>query len=149
MRPGERIYEDGFYYQRLARYFQRFSRDRIHVMLYDDFAAAPRDALRTLFEFLGVAPDAPIDISTRHNPAGMPRSAILNRVIWGAIPLAHTLLPSKWRGSGFGERLLRKTYQTAPTCPSDLRRRLRDCYREDVMATAALIGRDLTRWLEA
>ena len=148
VRPGERIYEDGFYYPRLERYFERFSPERIHVLLYDDFASDSRAALGPLFDFIGVDRDVRIDTSTRHNPAEMPRSMLANRILWKAIALAQAAIPSRWRGSGRVEKLLRRTYRKAPKCPRELRRRLRDAYRDDVMATARLIGRDLSRWLE-
>lgn len=149
IRPGERCYEDGFYHPRLRRFYDRFPAEGIHVILYDDFTRDPKAVLRALFGFLGVDPDRPIDTSTRRNPAEAPRSMALNRLIWAALPAVQALLPRTWRGTGLLEPLLRRTYRPAPPFPAELERRLRDAYRDDVLATGRLVGRDLSGWLAA
>lgn len=147
VRPGERIFDDGLYAEKLARYTSLFPRDRLHVILYDDYARDPAGALRQLFAFLGVDQTVSIDTSRRHNPAEVPRSPLVNRLVWTAVPMAQRLIPARWQGSGRLEPLLRRTYRPADPMPADLRRRLRDQYRADVEATAALIGRDLSHWV--
>jgi hypothetical protein len=148
IRPGERIFEDGLYHQRLRRYLERFPREQLHVMLYDDFARDASATLRGLFQFLGVDPDARIDTARRYNPAGSPRWAGLNRLIWRFIRLADPVVPSHWRGTGILEAIVRRTYRPAPPFPSELRKRLIDAYRSDIEATAELIGCDLSHWLQ-
>jgi len=147
-RPGRQCLEWGFYFPRLKRYYERFPRERIHVILYEDFAADTRSTLRALFTFLGVDPDAEIDTKTRHNRAAAPRSVRLNRVLWPSVVAAQSLLPRRWRGTGVLAALLSKTYRPAPSLSPELRRHLRDTYRDDIVATAELTGRDLSRWLE-
>ena len=147
IRPGERIFEDGLYYPRLKRYFDRFPREQIHVVIYDDFARDPGETLRGIFAFLDVAPGIPIDTSTAHNAAAAPRSVWLNRLLWGSIPAVQKLVPRRWHGSGVGEALLRATYHPADPFPPVLRRSLGDAYRADILATAELIGQDLSAWL--
>jgi hypothetical protein len=148
IRPGRPCLESGFYFARLKRYYERFPRERIHVMLYEDFAADPRAALRALFTFLGVDPDAAIDTAKRHNRAAMPRSALLNRALWPSVVATQSLVPRRWRGTGILAALLSKTYRPAPPLSPELRRRLREIYRDDITATAELTGRDLSRWLK-
>lgn len=148
VRPGERIFEHGLYYPRLKRYYDLFPRERIHVILHEDYAADTPGTLRTLCAFLGVDPGVTFDTARRHNPAEMPRSNALNRVMWGAITAASLLVPAQWRGTGRLEPLLRRTYKRAPTLPPALARRWRDAYRDDIRATAALIGRDLRHWMD-
>jgi hypothetical protein len=147
IRPGERIFEHGFYHVRLKPFYDRFSRERIHVILHEDYTGDPATTLRTLFGFLDVDPGVPIDTSTRHNPAELPRSPLANRLLWAALPRVQRFLPDRWRGTGLAEPLLRRTYREAPPLSPDLRRRLTDAYRADIEATASLIGRDLTTWL--
>jgi hypothetical protein len=147
IRPGRPCLEWGFYYPRLKRYYDLFPRQQIHVMLYDDFTANPQRALRELFTFLGIDPDAPIDMTTKHNAAGVPRSMLVNRVLWPAIVGMQKLVPRRFHGSGVLAKLLWKTYRPAPKLSAELRAQLRETYREDINATAELIGRDLSRWL--
>lgn len=147
VRPGEPILEHGFYFPRLQRYFERFPRAQIHVMLHDDFVQQPAETLRGLLRFLGVDPDHPIDMTMRHNSAAAPRSMIVNRILWPSILIARTLVPRRWRGSGIAEKFLRLTYRRAAPFPPELRENLRARYRDDIIATSKLIGRDLSAWL--
>jgi hypothetical protein len=57
--PGShRTYLDsGYYAEQLQRYVDRFGRDRLHVIIVDNFAAEPRRVLARVFEFLDCAPD--------------------------------------------------------------------------------------------
>lgn len=145
--PGETCLEWGFYAPRLRRYFDRFDRERIHVILHDDLTRDTDAVLRGVFAFLGVNPDVPVDTATRHNAAALPRSRILNIILWNSVLAAQRIVPRRWRGSGIAAALLKKTYRPAPSMPADVRARLCALYRDDVLATADLIGRDLTRWL--
>lgn len=147
IRPGRPCLEGGFYFPRLKRYYDRFPREQIHVMLHDDYAADAHAALAALFEFLDVDPHVAIDTSTRHNSAALPRSALLNRVLWPSVIAAQALVPHRWRGSGVLAAILAKTYRPAPSLAPEIRRHLINIYRDDISATAELIGRDLSRWL--
>jgi hypothetical protein len=147
IRPGERIFDHGLYQPRLARYLACFPRERLRIILHDDFVADPGATLRALFTFLGVDPDAPIDMRVRHNAAALPRSAGLNRGLWALVALGQRVWPDRWKGSGFGERVLVRTYRRADACPPALIERLRDAYREDIDGTGRLLGRDLSHWL--
>lgn len=147
VQPGERILEDGFYAPRLRRFLEQFPRAQLHVILHEDYARDTKSTLQSLFAFLGVDPSAAIDTTRRYNRAEVPVSQRLNRLIWSAVPRLQRLTPAAWRGTGLGERLLRRTYRTAPPFPPEERRRLQAIYREDVLETGELIGRDLRGWL--
>jgi hypothetical protein len=147
IRPGERIFEHGLYAPRLARYAAAFPADRLHVALHDDFVADPRGTLRALLAFLGVDPEAPIDMTRRHNAAALPGSPAVNRLLWTIVPVAQRLVPVRMRGTGLLETLMRRTYRPAGACPPDLVRRLRAAYRDDILETGRILGRDLSRWL--
>jgi hypothetical protein len=54
LQPGSRYVELGLYHPQLSRYFERFDRSRIKVILYDDLAADPAAVMRDLYAFLGV-----------------------------------------------------------------------------------------------
>ena len=147
IRPGERIFEHGLYAPRLGRYAAIFPPDRLHVALHDDFVRDARGTLRALFVFLGVDPEAPIDMARRHNAAALPRSRALNRLLWTLVPAAQRLVPVRLRGTGVLERLLQRTYRRPDPRPPELARRLRAAYRDDILETSRIIGRDLSGWL--
>ena len=147
VRPGEPCFEWGFYHPRLRRYYARFPREQIHVVLHDDYARDTPATLRGVFGHLGVEPAIPIDTSTRHNSAALPRCNVLNRVLWSSIMATRRLVPAQQRGSGRAARLLAKTHRLAPSCPPALWRDLQARYHDDILATAEIIGRDLSAWL--
>ena len=148
IQPGERIFEHGCYAPRLARYAACFPAADLHVALHDDFVADPPGTLRALFRFLGVDPDAPIDMRRRHNEAAVPGAPRLNRLLWTIVPAAQRLVPRRMRGTGVVETPLKRTYRPAGPCPPALARRLREAYRDDIGEAARIIGRDLSRWLD-
>jgi hypothetical protein len=122
------------------------AREQIHVMLAEDLAQDRSATMRRLFAFLGVDPGFAVDTETVHNPAALPRSRALNRVLWNAALLAGKATPARWRGSGLAARALAHTYRPAPAFPPEIRQRLRETYRDDVRATGELIGHDLSHW---
>ena len=44
----------GFYSRGLSRYFSHFGEDHVLILMFEEFVAAPRRALRQAFRFLGV-----------------------------------------------------------------------------------------------
>ncbi len=144
---GERIREDGFYAAKLARYLACFPREQLHVILHDDYARDTAGTVRQLFTFIGADPSFEVDTSRRYNPAELPRSAGLTRAAWAGVGLVQHLLPRSWRGTGLGERLLRTTYRKAPPFPPEKRAAMVKIYRDDIVTTAELIGKDLSAWL--
>jgi hypothetical protein len=143
--------QHGFYYPRLLRYYERFPRERIHVILFDDLVSDSQAIMRRLFEFLGVDAAAPIDTKIVHNPGSAPRSAWITRWLLRAMSLRfHVLphLPGRLRGHGLAVRLHKSTLREAPQLDPVLRRRLLEGYRDDIGRTGELIGRDLSLWLE-
>ena len=148
IRPGRECLEWGFYFPRLKRYYDRFPREKIHVLLYDDFALDADETLGRLFRFLDVDPDVQINTSRKHNAAAIPRSMALNQVLWPSVVAAQSLVPRRWRGTGVLAAVVSKTYRSAPRLAPEVHQYLREIYREDIMRTAELIGRNLSAWLD-
>lgn len=142
---GSSAVETSFYASALQRWLDRFPRERMHVILFDDFAAQPAQTMQTLFAFLGIDPTFTPDTTRKHNTAAAPRK--LSQWIWKGVHAARRVLPSPLLNHGIGSRIVRATYRGADPFPHELRPRLLDFYRDDVDATARLIGRDLAHWL--
>jgi hypothetical protein len=49
--------ERGLYHAQLIRWFAKFSRDQMKIVIFDDFVSNPRPILAEICCFLGVAPD--------------------------------------------------------------------------------------------
>jgi hypothetical protein len=136
----------GRYASHLARYLDHFPRERLHIVIYDDFASTPAKTLRQLFAALGVDPGAAIDTAERFNVTAVPRWQRLNR------PPARRA----WRGlkrvlpRGVLSRL-RDAANGASLVPygSGDRARIIAMHEEDIRAVEQWIGRTLPRWHNA
>ena len=115
----------------------------------------PGATVRELFGFLGVDPGFEPFVAAAGrvaNPGGLPRSGGLhrllsNRRLWG---IGRRVLPEAVvaQGRDLGRRVRAMNLRKAPMSEAD-RRLARDFFRDDILRTQDLIGRDLSHWLEA
>ncbi len=122
------------YAEKLQRYFSVFGRDRVHAIVFDDFASDPARVYRDTLEFLGVDPGfvPELDIA---KATQLIRTKVLRQLV-----NTPQLIRDKMRGGG-------KRHTVPRTGPSpELRRRLRAACAPDVGALGELIGRDLSAW---
>jgi len=133
------------YYESVKRYLDRFPRENVHILLYDDYRAEPAPVLAEIFRFLGVDSSFTPDLSKRHNEARVPRFLLIGRLlnkrgVWNGLG---SLLPT-----GFTP-LLRKIAlrprDMVVASPSDREFLLR-YYGDDIRKLAELLNRDLTAW---
>jgi len=147
LKPGSYAFETSRYYPRLRRYYDRFPRRQIKVILFEDLAANPQEVLRDVFGFLDVDPGFIADTGIRHNAGVAPRSKFLNRLADSGLRFFRPIVPRWFLSRGLGVRLRRPILRAPEPMSPELRRRLTDLYRDDIVATGELIGRDLSHWL--
>jgi hypothetical protein len=142
-RGGLYLYREvGAYAEQVRRYFDTFGRERVHVILYEDFrkdvAATFRDTLR----FLGLREDAPVDLSAR-NESRRIRSPAVHRFA--------TRLRRSRLTANLAARLV--DLNTKPARLADLRPEVRQQltahFAPDVERLGELLGRDLSHWTRA
>jgi len=140
---------EGFYHQRLKRFFDCFPREQIQVLLFDDLKRDPAAVMREVFGFVGADAGFVPDTGARHKPANVPRSRMLNRVLYrpAVIRTAKAALPA--RAQEAAKRVRQLNLREPPTLPDDLRARLLEIYREDIERLEALVDRDLSVWLRS
>lgn len=139
----------GHYDDQLGRYLELFPRSQIRVHLYDDLVADAATLLADLFDFLGVPPVDVGDTERRHNPSGLPRSELVDRMLRqpGLLRSAlRPLLPRSWRRRLGGA--VRDLNLARPFLDPELRAELIDGYRPTIARLEEMIGRDLSAWLE-
>lgn len=139
--------KEGFYFQRMKRYLDRFPRAQLKVYVFEEFKRNAASTVVDLYDFLGVDTGFVPDTSVRHNPGAIPKIRMLNRVFFNpaVINMAKTVVPE-------GMHLMLKQLQqlnlsTAPKLPADLRAELLSIYREDILRLETLLDRDLSIWL--
>jgi len=146
------LLENSTYAQKVARYFDLFGRENVHVMLYDRLVSDPRGLATEAFSFVGLSPNADIDFERVYNPFRVGRWAIGGRIARGAADLL--------RGGGHEEFLgwLRRSaavrgilFKRAgnggrPTMRPDTRQRLLEHFEPEITRLEELLGVDLSAW---
>jgi hypothetical protein len=134
------------YADMLRRYFERFPPEQIEVILLEDLERDPAATMRGLYGFLGVDPSFRPDLTKIANPGGEPRSKLLHRLLndprLRGLSRAAFPEPLVERLRALRSRNLAKQ----PLRPED-RRKAIGFFRDDILRTQDLIGRDLSAWL--
>ncbi len=140
----------GLYAARLRPFLEYFDRSRFLFLLQEDLQTDFAAALLRVQRFLGLHPQELQPV--RGNPASLPRSPLLQRLLTPPRPLKNALqrlsplLPLVY---GLRDRLMQANLQPVayPPLEADLACQLRARFREDVLALQEIIGRDLSAWL--
>lgn len=140
--------ESGMYYEQVMRYLQTFGNDAVKIYLFEDLQKDAAAVCRSIFQFLGVDPDFPVDTSKVYNLGGEHRNKLLGRVLKGTFPgrsIVRRFVPRRLR-------LLRNDWMDSsllkpPEMNPDTRAVLVERFRPDVERLQSLLNRDLSHWL--
>jgi len=143
------------YTRQVERYFQTFGRDRVHVIIYDDFAGDTDAVYRRTLEFLGVPPvpiknGAKVINGNKHVKNPLLRAVLNDPSVRRALLAVRPWIPQPvFAALGNVEARLRKM-NTVPAPRQGLapgvRWRLDEEFAPEVERLSALLGRDLTGW---
>ena len=137
----------GKYHEQLTRYFEAFPREQMHIFLFDDLKRSPLGVVQELYRFLEVDATFVPDLETPHNVGGMPASRLLEGVFTSRA-IRKSVGPWIPQGAANWVRRLRtRNLRPAPSLPAELRQSLNRHFQEDIVKTAALLGRSLNHWL--
>jgi hypothetical protein len=160
---SETVISWGLYHEHLCRFLKHFSREQIHVVVYDDLRAQRRRTVQQVYEFLGVdASFEPTDVADVANPSvySLPRQRILGwlRPLHARRALDRSSVRQHSGPIGAGMRKLVKTVDYTvlarvfraprPDVSATLRQRLVVRFRDDMTALGRLLDRDLSHWLD-
>jgi Sulfotransferase domain len=150
------VYRDApRYTEQVSRYFEVFGRERVHVLIYDDFAADTRAAYLRTLDFLEVdsthtrAEFGKINVNQDVKSSAL-RAVLRNRLLCSTVLAVRPWLPRPI----FGilqrvEAALRTSNRRPAERPSmapELRRQLQREFAPEVERLSKLLGRDLTAW---
>ena len=144
--PGSHYVQVGFYYAKMKRYYDLFPARQIKVVLFDDLKREPMKVCSDLFDYLGVDNSYRPDVSRIHNEGAFPKNKLLN-VAFARVrnnELLMRMLPG-WLLSA-GRHVRRKNLGKKLVMDPELRARLVNLYRDDVVRLQDLIDRDLSSW---
>lgn len=138
--------EVGLYGEQVPRYQGRFSAEQLLFLLQDDLESNPDWVFRQIFSFLGVDPEFAPDLRHKTNASGVPQNQTMFEAVKKAGRAVKRFLPETLatRLSGTAhETLLQR-----PAMNEETRATLIAYFRDDVLRTQDLIGRDLSAWLQ-
>ena len=143
----------GLYFEQLQRVLQYFSKDRMHVILFDDIVADPESVLKKLFEFLGVdASLAPELIQQKSNILKKVRFRcvldIMETVTRSLIYLRLSFLVRFMKQMGVKRTIisLNSVPFKQPAMNPVTRDQLRNVFKEDISNLEKLLNLDLSHW---
>ena len=143
------------YFDHLCRYFDRFPRDRVMVLFFDDMVRNPSELIRDVERFLGVSGLIPDKLGREINASGDARFPVVNRAI--AFSRRIFLRYSPDLVMDWGRRLSLDYFvdrirsgnvvrATKPRLNVELERELRRWFRSDIESLESLLQRDLSSW---
>lgn len=152
LRDDEKLLRSGLYYEDVRRYNELFGRDRVKVLLFEDLEADALGVMKDVYGYIGVDDQFQPNVSMRHNTAATASSPFMReaqrfyRHNWRLRHALQAIVPYglRQRIAGFG----RREVKTTTLISADMRRRLSDYYREDIIKLQDLIDRDLSAWLK-
>lgn len=143
-----------------GRYVERllgiFPKEQVKVFLFDDLRADPRAVYEQLLAFIGVPSDGRVEFPPV-NANFENRSALLARLFHPPQPVYQFFMKViSLFGVGFMKQVsvvynrierLNTTRTSRKQMDPELRQRLLEHFRADIIKLSALIGRDLSMWL--
>ncbi len=139
----------GYYGEQITRYFAEFSRDQVLVLLYEDLAKDRVGVYTSIFTFLGVHPGIIPVLPPRINEnSGIPKNQFVHVLLTHPNPVRRALrsVLTERQRKAVRSWLLHHTLQR-PHLDPELRMTLTTRFRDDILRTQDLIGRDLSGWL--
>lgn len=133
--------------EQLARLLHVAGRDRLHVVVFDDFVADTRVCYREVLAFLGVPDDGRREFPVL-NRSKAARSRLLSLALYWLGRSKQALGLPKFN-LGFAKGLLRLNSYESPREPLSpvFLEHVIDAFREDVHLLERLLDRDLTHWI--
>ncbi len=138
--------EVGRYGEQVARYFDTFGREQVHVVLFDDFIRDPAGAYRSVLEFLRVDPDfrpsfQVVNAGAERRSWRVQQALLSPRVI----RVARAVIPPRARPTvGRAWDRVNSRPQKRPPLDPQVAASLRAELLPDIERLGSLLGRDLT-----
>ena len=133
----------------VRRYFDRFGRDQVKVLWFDELRDSPSELVRGVYEFLGVSTDF-IPVMQIKNEVGVYKNDRLRRLLItpsDGIRRVARVVPQSWRlVIGRSIRRLNTAYGHKPAIAQNVKDYIVDAVRDDVVALEALVKQDLSTW---
>lgn len=136
------------YFDCLKRYVDRFPKQNISFILFEDLSKKPVETMRRLYNFVG-ASDQHMPLPKVHNPGGVPKSKSFHRLINHDAfrAFARNYMPKAIVSKLKDVRSMNLS-KDSMTMTDEERDFGYKFFREDILRTQELIDMDLSHWLK-
>jgi len=148
--------EIGKYYDHLMNFEKYFSREQMHLVLYDDLKADREKVMTGIYEFLGIRQDIEVDIDRvrnvtkyQKNPQlyrGLKNAYVATRDVLETVGLEKVLEPLSPVKNKTRERLTEMVEKDPPSMNAADRAFLRKTFEEPNKLLGEYLGVDLSHW---
>lgn len=153
---GSKYVEFGRYADQVAPYLERFGRENLHAVFFEDIRSDPLRVVSDACAFLGVDPAfVPSSLTSRVNAAKRYRSVRIFKGLQAGVRVLEAAGLDRFvlylKRTAVRDRVLRMLEvpeEYLPMLP-ETRKRLVEFYREGNERLAGLLGRDLSQWNRA
>ncbi|MFP5269326.1 sulfotransferase domain-containing protein [Coleofasciculus sp.] len=148
---SKELLKPGYYYKYLKTYFELFDRGQIKLMLYDDLATKKNDFFKEILSFIGVNPNFELSANRRYHKSKLSRQGIILNVV-EVIRANSNIKPYlKFFLTPIFPQIKRfvaqKTEMPVPPLSEEVRRKLIEIYRHDIVQLQELTGLNCSHWL--
>lgn len=141
---SERFLNGGLYADHLRRFYDRYPRDQILVLLVEEVTTSPTPVYNRILSHIGLPADAKEVSAARENDSAAP---LLPLGLRSALkPLKKAVKPLRGNPVFEAVRGVFAREVDYPPLGDEARDYLRSYYRADIAALETLVGRDLQRW---
>jgi hypothetical protein len=136
--------------EQIKRYFNKFGREQIHIIIYDDFKENIIKVYKETLAFLEVDLNYQPDFQVI-NPNKKSRSKILRRILMNP-PLFLRVISKTFIPEAYSEILIKKLTQSntiylpRPPLNRKLKKQLERQFEPEIKKLSILLGRDLSHW---
>lgn len=141
---SDRFLNGGLYADHLRRFYDRFSRKQMLVVLFDEIVATPTPAFNRILAHVGLPADAAEVSAERENDSAAPLLPLALRNAFK--PFKKVVRPLRGNPAFEAVRGVFAREVVYPQMDERTRAFLNDFYRKDVEALERMIGRDLGHW---
>lgn len=129
--------EAAMYYDKIKRYQEIFTRENIHVIIFEDFVTNTPRCYRDTLEFLELNPHIQVEFDLDK------ADKVIRQKVLQQIRHSHPGIKKK-----LSAKIGLEAHKSPPRAPlpSALRTHLQSIFKQDLQKTGRLIGRDLTHW---
>ena len=148
---GATYVDAGRFGEQLERWFAAFGRDRVHVIVFDDFAADTEASFQAVLRFLEIDPTYRPTSFEVHNPSHRMRGGLVGSIRRSFVGRALRRVAGRLMGERRATRLAREARHSRvarrsnvrqPLAP-EVRARLEDQLESDVARLSEMLDRDL------